>query len=87
MKYYSLRHQSNDTHPVLAGCTESCQKWEGLDALQKFYRELLGNETLQGFKLKFDMREWKQQLMSVRITASFQIYSEESIGMKARICF
>ncbi|XP_010168833.1 homeobox protein MOX-2 [Antrostomus carolinensis] len=40
---------------------------------------LLGNERLQGFNLKFDLREWKQQLTPVRITAAFLIYSEVSI--------
>lgn len=67
-------------------CTESFQKWEGVEALQKFYREL-GNETLQGFKLKLDVYEWKQQLASVGITATFLVYSKESIGMKARMSF
>lgn len=54
--------------------------------MQKFYREL-GNETLQGFKLKLDVYEWKQQLASVGITATFLVYSKESIGMKARMSF
>lgn len=71
----------------MVGCTESCQQWEGIEALQKFFRELLENETLQGFKLKFDVCEWKQQLKSARITSAFLIYSEGSIGMKARVCF
>ncbi|XP_010141439.1 PREDICTED: homeobox protein MOX-2-like [Buceros rhinoceros silvestris] len=33
----------------------------------------------KGFKLKFDVRKWKQQLKSVRITGAFLIYSDESI--------